>query len=77
MKCYSELVTTQKPGWTYTTVFARTVTGEAIAVTPNEESAELRWVHIDQLVELPLHPGFASALQTVRTHAVGHTHLHD
>ena len=72
VECYSELVTTEKPGWTYTTV-----TGEAIAVTPNEESAELRWVHIDQLVELPLHPGFASALQTVLTHAVGHTHLHE
>ena len=77
VECYSEVVTTEKPGWTYTTVFACTVTGDAIDVTPNEESAELRWVALDQLEQLPLHPGFATALHTVRTHAVGHTNSHD
>ena len=77
VECYREVVTTEKPGWTYTTVFARTVTGDAIDVTPNEESAELRWVALDQLEQLPLHPGFAAALHTVRTHAVGHTNSHD
>ena len=77
VECYREVVTTEKPGWTYTTVFARTVTGDAIDVTPNEESAELRWVALDQLEQHPLHPGFAAALHTVRTHAVGHTNSHD
>jgi YD repeat-containing protein len=45
-------------GWSYVTVLA-----EATAMTPvralNFESVELRWVNVDAVEELPLHPGFA------------------
>ncbi|MCT1443705.1 NUDIX domain-containing protein [Corynebacterium sanguinis] len=60
-------------GWTYTTVFASTNTGEPIPVEPNEESAELRWVPVDEIRALPLHPGFEASLDAV----VGHTKPHD
>lgn len=49
-------------GWTYTTVLARTVTGESLRTFPNEESVELRWVRLSELPDLPLMPAFASSL---------------
>jgi 8-oxo-dGTP diphosphatase len=55
-------------GWSYTTVY-----GDSIAqldTTPNEESAELAWVSVDEVASLPLHPGFADTWQQVRLPAV-------
>lgn len=60
-------------GWTYTTVLARTNSGEPIPVTANEESEELRWVPVSEITALPLHPGLRASLDTV----VGHTKRHD
>ncbi|MCP1387630.1 NUDIX hydrolase [Corynebacterium sp. TA-R-1] len=71
-----ELVTMEVPGWSYTTVIARTRDDAPLDVVPNEESDELRWVLFDDLVHLPLHPGFAASLETVLA-AVGHTGTHD
>lgn len=67
----SELVTTEVPGWTYTTVIARA--DRFLELTPNAESVELRWVPLDAVRELPLHPGFAASLDAV----VRHTQMHD
>jgi 8-oxo-dGTP diphosphatase len=45
-------------GWTYVTVLA-----EATSMVPvqarNFESVEMRWVNVDEVDQLPLHPGFA------------------
>lgn len=72
VEVYDELVTTERPGWTYTTVLARTRTGGEIALVANEESEELRWVALDKLRELPLHPGFAASLDAVLRHTIAH-----
>lgn len=63
-------------GWSYTTVLAETTTGEPIPTEPNAESEELRWVPLERIRELPLHPGFAASLGAVLA-AVGHTEPHD
>ena len=34
---------------------------------PNRESAELRWVAVDEVADLPLHPGFAESWERLRT----------
>ena len=47
--------------WTYTTVIADAA--ELLETVPNRESSELRWVAVDDVAELPLHPGFAARLQ--------------
>ncbi|MDQ1563679.1 MAG: 8-oxo-dGTP diphosphatase [Actinomycetota bacterium] len=51
--------------WSYTTVIA-----EAIrpfnAVVADRESNELRWVPVDEVANLPLHPGFAAAWPELR-----------
>jgi 8-oxo-dGTP diphosphatase len=44
-------------GWAYVTVVADAV--GPLTVTPNAESAELRWVPPDLVSALNLHPGFA------------------
>ena len=44
-------------GWAYVTVVADAV--GPLTVTPNAESAELRWVPRDRVAALNLHPGFA------------------
>ena len=49
-------------GWTYTTVLARTVSGQRLTTTANEESAELRWVSFNQVEELELLAPFREAL---------------
>ena len=51
--------------WTYTTVIADAP--EILRTTPNRESAELRWVAVDEVADLPLHPGFAASWQRLRT----------
>jgi 8-oxo-dGTP diphosphatase len=50
--------------WTYTTVIADAT--EQLETVPNRESAELRWVAVDEVAELPLHPGFAASWQRLR-----------
>jgi 8-oxo-dGTP diphosphatase len=50
--------------WTYTTVIADAA--ELLETVPNRESSELRWVAEDEVVELPLHPGFAASWDRLR-----------
>jgi 8-oxo-dGTP diphosphatase len=50
--------------WTYTTVIADAA--ERLETVPNRESSELRWVAVDEVAELPLHPGFAASWQRLR-----------
>lgn len=51
--------------WTYTTVIADAP--EILATVPNRESSELRWVAVDEVAALPLHPGFAASWDALRT----------
>jgi 8-oxo-dGTP diphosphatase len=50
--------------WSYTTVHAKLL--EPVALVPQEESAELRWVPISTVTELHLHPGFANTWPVLR-----------
>jgi 8-oxo-dGTP diphosphatase len=50
--------------WTYTTVIADVST--QLDTVPNRESSELRWVAVDEVADLPLHPGFAASWQRLR-----------
>ena len=50
--------------WTYTTVIADAA--ELLETVPNRESSELRWVAVDEVAELPLHPGFAASWERLR-----------
>jgi 8-oxo-dGTP diphosphatase len=50
--------------WTYTTVIADAA--ELLETVPNRESSELRWVAVDEVDELPLHPGFAASWERLR-----------
>jgi 8-oxo-dGTP pyrophosphatase MutT (NUDIX family) len=45
-------------GWTYVTVIAEATSMAPVQVR-NFESVELRWVAVDDVERLPLHPGFA------------------
>jgi 8-oxo-dGTP diphosphatase len=52
-------------GWSYTTVIAHA----ELAVLPRAltaETIEVRWVPVDELHTLPLHPGFAATWDQVR-----------
>lgn len=53
------------PDWSYTTVIADELAPVEPAVT-DAESIELRWVPVDEVAFLPLHPGFADAWPTLR-----------
>jgi 8-oxo-dGTP diphosphatase len=55
----TSVVTAQVPGWTYTTVIADAAS--MLETVPNRESSELRWVPVDEVATLPLHPGFAAS----------------
>ena len=50
--------------WTYTTVIADAP--EQLETVPNRESSELRWVALDAVTGLPLHPGFAASWDRLR-----------
>lgn len=50
--------------WTYTT-FVATVPAR-LPVVPERESLDLRWVAVDEVTTLPLHPAFASAWPELR-----------
>ena len=60
---HRELITADLEGWSYTTVLASAP--QPLAVQANEESEELRWVPLDELGALELHPGFAASLPQV------------
>lgn len=51
--------------WSYVTVVAL-VTKSFEPVVTDAESNELRWVALDDVEDLPLHPGFASSWPTIR-----------
>jgi 8-oxo-dGTP diphosphatase len=51
--------------WTYTTVIADAPA--LLDTVPNRESSELRWVAVDEVAELPLHPGFAASWDALRS----------
>lgn len=50
--------------WTYSTVIADAPA--MLHTVPNRESAELRWVTVDEVAALPLHPGFAASWERLR-----------
>lgn len=50
--------------WTYSTVIADAPA--MLHTVPNRESAELRWVAVDEVAALPLHPGFAASWERLR-----------
>lgn len=54
--------------WRYTTIVARTLDGAARPVLSplDGESADLRWVPLDEVANLPLHPAFAAAWPHLR-----------
>lgn len=45
--------------WSYTTVVADAPA--RLETVANRESSELRWVAVDEVPDLPLHPGFAAS----------------
>ena len=51
--------------WSYTTLVARAP--GRLPVRPERESADLRWVEVDRVEELPLHGGFAGSWSALRT----------
>jgi 8-oxo-dGTP diphosphatase len=51
--------------WSYTTVIAEALEPFE-AVVADRESNELRWVPVDEVADLPLHPAFASAWPDLR-----------
>lgn len=51
-------------GWSYTTVYADSLT--SLATVPNEESAALEWVEVDRVSSLSLHPGFGTTWSKVQ-----------
>jgi len=58
--------------WSYTTVVTRA--SEAFEpVIGDAESLELRWVSLDQVTELPLHPGFAASWPELHERLLGPT----
>jgi 8-oxo-dGTP pyrophosphatase MutT (NUDIX family) len=52
--------------WSYTTVVAQALE-PFDAVVGDHESHELRWVQVDEVENLPLHPGFAAAWPELKT----------
>ncbi|MET0899705.1 MAG: NUDIX domain-containing protein [Mycobacterium sp.] len=57
----TSVVTSEVPGWSYTTVIADAAS--MLDTVPNRESSELRWVAVEDVSALPLHPGFAASWQ--------------
>ena len=57
-------------GWVYATVLADLVA--AIALQPQNESLELRWVPVEAVDSLPLHPGFAGTWPQLRGLVAAH-----
>ena len=54
--------------WSYTTVVGHA--SHRVPARPSDpESKEIRWVRIDEVAELPLHPGFAAAWAHLQSQA--------
>jgi 8-oxo-dGTP diphosphatase len=52
-------------GWSYSTVIA--IAGSDLEErTLNDESSEVRWVKLDDVTRLPLHPSFALSWPELR-----------
>jgi 8-oxo-dGTP diphosphatase len=51
--------------WKYDTVIA-SASAELIAHEVNDESHEVRWVQVEQISELTLHPSFAASWPKVK-----------
>lgn len=51
--------------WSYTTVVAEALQ-EFAPVVADAESIDVRWVPLDEVDELPLHPGFQDAWPILR-----------
>ena len=51
--------------WKYETVIAK-ASNEIVAHEVNDESHEVRWVDIERVEELPLHPSFAKSWPTLK-----------
>lgn len=62
--------------WSYTTVVARVVTPFEAEVT-DPESNELRWVPLNEVHDLELHPGFASAWPELKQRIVSTLNTRD
>lgn len=60
----AEFVDDHGGGWGYTTVVAEL--SRPIVLVPQEESEELRWVPVDAVGDLTLHPGFARTWPELR-----------
>ena len=52
--------------WKYDTVISRAQEG-LVAHEVNDESHEVRWVQIEEVAELPLHPSFAKSWPELQT----------
>jgi 8-oxo-dGTP diphosphatase len=52
--------------WKYDTVIAHAADG-LVAHEVNDESHEVRWVQIEEVAELPLHPSFAKSWPELQT----------
>ncbi|MCW2599398.1 MAG: hypothetical protein JWM02_1227 [Frankiales bacterium] len=52
-------------GWTYTTVLGRAA-AELPVHALDQESTDVRWVPVDGVLSLPLHPGFAGTWPELR-----------
>jgi 8-oxo-dGTP diphosphatase len=55
--------------WSYTTVVGRTV-APVEAYASDAESQDVRWVGLDDVTDLPLHPGFAAMWSRLRGQAL-------
>lgn len=70
MLCEADTFVDDHGGWSYTTVVLRSPAAPPVAVR-GPESTELRWVRVDRLGELDLHPGFAGTWPQVRGLGLG------
>jgi len=61
-----EVVGTDHASWRYTVVIAEALS-TAHPRAANTESDEVRWVAVDEVAGLPLHPGFAQSWPAVST----------
>ncbi|WP_170314157.1 NUDIX hydrolase [Mycolicibacterium helvum] len=64
----AEVLGTGGTHWSYTTVVADAPA--LLTTVANRESSELRWVAEAEVVELPLHPGFAASWERLRITAM-------
>lgn len=71
----AEVVGTGGAQWSYTTVVADAP--ELLSTVANRESSELRWVAEDEVIELPLHPGFAASWERLRITTMLSAHEHE